>query len=72
MKKRIGIIMMSLYAIGQLTLVFMRFFEEYLSDFVIGFLEGYAVVFIITGFLFMCWCMARKTNPFTLKEWENK
>lgn len=69
MKKSIGMSMMGLYATGQLTLIFMRFFEEYLSDFVIGFLEGYAVVFIITGFLFMCWCFRKKINPFTLKEW---
>lgn len=70
-KKRIGIIMMCLYAIGQLTLVFTRIFEEKLSKFEMGFLEGYSVVFIIAGFLFMGVCLRKKINPFTLKEWQS-
>jgi len=72
MKKRGLVFFMPLFWLGLLLQNISGFFKESLSDFPYGFFQGLSVVFIVAGFLFICWCLRKKINPFTLKEWESR
>lgn len=66
MKKKINVVMMVLFTIGQLISVFSNIFRDKIADFSFGFLEGLSFVFIISGFIYMCWCLAHGKNPYNL------
>ncbi|HPF16119.1 MAG TPA: hypothetical protein P5107_07570 [Thermotogota bacterium] len=72
MKKRGLVFFMPLFWLGLLLQNISNFFKESLSDFPYGFFQGLSFVFIVAGFLFICWCLRKKINPFTLKEWESQ
>jgi len=72
MKKRGFAFLMPLFWIGLLLQNVSNYFKGRFSDFSYGFFQGLSFVFILAGFLFMCWCLRKKINPITLKEWESR
>lgn len=70
MKKRINVFMMVLFTAGQLISVFTNIFKDKIADFSFGFFEGLSFVFIISGFIYMCWCLAHGKNPYNLKKFK--
>jgi len=72
MKKKGIAFFIPLFWIGLLLQNISRAFRDDLPDFSYGFLQGLSFVFVVAGFIFMCWCMRKRINPFTLKEWESK
>jgi len=66
MKKRFNNTMMALYVSGMLLYVISSLFREKLSDFILGFSEGLSFTLIIGTFIYMCWCLAHKRNPFII------
>lgn len=66
MSKKIRITLLSLYLIGLVTFLLSGLFKSYLSDFAAGFFEGLSLVFILTGFVYCCWSIAHKQNPFKI------
>jgi len=71
-KKRRFVFFMPLFWIGLLLQNIGIVFRSELPDFTYGFLQGLSFVFVVAGFLFMCWCLRKRINPITLKEWERK
>ena len=72
MKKKGTVFFMPLFWIGLLLQNIGLIFRNELPDFAYGFLQGLSFVFVVAGFLFMCWCLRKRINPITLKEWESK
>jgi len=68
MKNKRNAIFMPLFWIGLLVQNISNLFRDSLSDFPYGFLQGLSFVFIVAGFIFMCRCLRKRINPFTLKD----
>jgi hypothetical protein len=54
------------YMAGMLTLSLSSIFRDSLSDFARGFCEGFSLVTILAGFIYMCWCVVKKKNPYKI------
>jgi len=69
MRKNLNFSMMLIYLSGMILRLISSFFSNSLNDFTIGFLDGMSMVFVISSFIYMCWCFSHKKNPF---KWEEK
>jgi hypothetical protein len=67
-RKKINILMMGFFGLGQLTRALTNFLGENLSDFAQGFLDGISIVFVISGFIYICKCLIQRKNPFRFNE----
>jgi hypothetical protein len=67
MKKRFQNIMLSILGLGQLIFVLSSIFRNSLTDFALGFCEGISIVGMTTGFIYFCWCFAKKKNPYRIE-----
>lgn len=67
MNKNFQIMMLIFYALGFLTLSLSSIFREHLTDFELGFSKGISIVFIVTGFSYICWCIFKGKNPYKLR-----
>lgn len=65
-KKIFAYEILACYAVGLLTFSLSSIFRDKLSDFTRGFCEGISLVFILVGFIFMCWCAIKKKNPYKI------
>lgn len=54
------------YLVGLLVFTVSSIFKARLTDFELGFCEGISIVCILTGFVYFCWCFAKKKNPFVI------
>lgn len=63
MNKRLQLLFLSYNAVGYVVLAVTRLFGKHFSDFFLGFLEGFAIVSILAGFIFLLWCMTNKKTP---------
>lgn len=54
------------YLIGLFVFSLSSIFRHQLTDFELGFCEGVSIVCILTGFIYFCWCFAKKKNPFVI------
>ncbi|MDF2819857.1 MAG: hypothetical protein K0R15_298 [Clostridiales bacterium] len=68
MNKKLRILVLICYAVGQLTLSLSSMFRDNLSDFAMGFCEGVSVVFIFIGLIYFGWCIYNKKNPFGIEK----
>jgi len=68
MRKKVNILMMGFFGLGQLTRALTNFLGENLSAFAKGFLDGTSIVFVISGFVYICKCLIQKKNPFRFYE----
>lgn len=55
-----------LYLAGLLIFSLSSMTRYSLSDFQLGFCEGMSLVLILTGFVYLCWSLAKRENPFKL------
>jgi len=62
MKKRKFVFFMPLFWIGLLLQNTSLIFRNDLPDFTYGFIQGLSIVFVVAGFLFMCWCLRKKST----------
>lgn len=67
MNKRLQMLFIACNAVGYVLLAVTRFFRNRLSDFYLGFLEGFAIVCILIGFGYLLWCMVKKKNPYRVE-----
>lgn len=67
MNKIFQYVMLTCMALGYLIYSMSRIFRDYLTDFWLGFCEGLSMVFIISGFIYVCWCLAKKKNPYKIE-----
>jgi len=65
-KKIFSYVILVCYSIGLLTFSLSSIFRDSLSDFAKGFCEGLSIVFILAGFIYMCWCVVKKKNPYKI------
>ena len=63
-KRKAGIVIMGFYLLGQLVYVLSSIFRKSLTDFQLGFCEGFSLVAMVTGLVYVCWSFAHKRNPF--------
>lgn len=67
MTKKIQMLILLCSAAGYLTLSLSNIFRNSLSDFTRGFLEGFSIVCILIGFIYVIWCIAKKKNPYSFQ-----
>lgn len=65
-KKILAYEIMVCYAVGLMTFSLCNIFRDSLSDFARGFCEGISITFILIGFIYMCWCIVKKKNPYKI------
>jgi hypothetical protein len=53
-------------ALGLLIFSLSSIFRNQLTDFSLGFCEGISIVFILIGFTYKCWCIAKRKNPYKI------
>ncbi len=58
-----GLLLTSIFGIGNISLLISRALEGRVSDFTLGFLEGFSVVFITLGAGYLLFCTIKKKNP---------
>jgi hypothetical protein len=51
------------WPVGYITLAVSRLLRNKLSDFERGFCDGFALVLIGVGFMYMVWCLVKGHNP---------
>lgn len=66
MKKPLRVLLFMTFGLGNLLLLLSRTFNDNLTDFGLGFLEGISIVFILTGTIYLFRCAVKGENP--LKE----
>lgn len=59
-------VMLTCWSVGYLALALRGLFREHLSDFTRGFLDGFALVLIGVGFIYLIWCLAKGENPYII------
>lgn len=64
MNKKIQYVMLMVLFLGLLISSISRMFSDSLTDFALGFCQGFSLVFIVSGFIYVCRCFAKKKNPF--------
>ncbi|SDB91619.1 hypothetical protein SAMN05216323_100922 [Williamwhitmania taraxaci] len=64
MKKRLQILILSFYASGLLIKSLSSIYRDEMSKMILGFCEGISLVFILLGFAYMCWCLAKNRTHF--------
>ena len=68
MNKRFQYVMLFISALGYILLSLSMIFRKSLTDFILGLLEGSAIVFIVAWFIYMCWCITKKKNPYKIEK----
>lgn len=66
MNKKFQISMMIFSSLGYIVLALSRLLRNVLTDFSLGFCEGFSVVLIVIWFFYMCYCFLKKKNPYRL------
>jgi len=66
MKNTGRILLFSSFGLGNIILLFTRFYGDRLSDFMLGFYEGVSIAFIISGASYLMYCAVKGVHP--LKE----
>lgn len=61
-------VMLTCWSVGYLALALRGLFREHLSDFTRGFLDGFALVLIGVGFVYLIWCLAKGENPYVIRK----
>lgn len=61
-------VMLICWTLGYLALALRGLFREHLSDFTRGFLDGFAIVLIGIGFVYLIWCLAKGENPYVIRK----
>lgn len=67
MNKTFQIMMLIFYALGFLIFSLSSIFRDSFTDFQLGFFKGISIVFIVTGFIYICWCIFKGKNPYKLE-----
>lgn len=62
----IKIVILAGYLIGLLVYSLSSIFRNSLTDFGLGFCEGFSIFCIGVGFIYISICLAKKRNPFIL------
>lgn len=52
------------WSVGYITLAISRLLRNELTDFVRGFCDGFAIVLIGVGFMYIVWCLVKGQNPY--------
>jgi len=68
MNKKLQLMFMVCNAMGYLTLTATKLFLRNLPDFWLGFLEGFSMVCILIGFVYLVWCLVKGRNPYRVQE----
>ena len=63
-KKRAMIFIHLFYLSGMMIFTLGSIFRHSLTDFQLGFCEGFAIVAMITGLIYIIWNLAYHKNPF--------
>jgi len=66
MNKKIHYMMLPISVLGFLIFCLSSIFRHSLTDFIFGFCEGISVVFMVTWCIYMCFCFAKKQNPYKI------
>ncbi len=66
MNKRFQVMILIFYALGFLIFSLSGMFRERFTDFQLGFFKGISIVFIIAGFVYVCWCFFKGKNPYRI------
>jgi hypothetical protein len=67
MNKNFKGVTLLLYLLGFLIFSLSIIFRARLTDFELGFCEGISIVFIVAGFIYMCWCIFKGKNPYKIE-----
>jgi hypothetical protein len=67
MNKKFKFMTLLLYLLGFMIFSLSNIFRTRLTDFELGFCEGISIVFIVAGFIYMCWCIFKKKNPYKVE-----
>ena len=62
--RKFQIFILSVYGIGLLVHFLSQIFRNSLSDFDMGFSEGFAVTCMVAGFVYFAWCLIHRINPY--------
>jgi len=66
MNKKFQVMMLIFYALGLLIFSLSGMFRERFTDFQLGFFKGISIVFITTGFIYMCCSIFKGKNPYKI------
>ena len=61
---RVKYTLIGFWSVGYITLAISRLLRNELSDFARGFCDGFALVLIGVGFIYMVWCIIKGQNPY--------
>ncbi len=67
MNRKLQQLFISCNIVGYITLTATRIFRSSLSDFSLGFCEGFSIVCILIGLVYTIWCLAKRKNPYCVQ-----